>query len=400
MTRPRIAVVSPFLDRRHGTERAMVECISRLAEDFEFQIYSNRVEDLDLARVAWHRVPALPGPHLISYLWWFYANRLWRWRDRRFRGLVPEIVFSPGVNCLDADAIVVHIVFREFYRLTRDELRLPRVPIWSWPRAIHRKLYYRLIIALERRVYSNPLVRLAAVSKFAAEQLRSCFGRTDVAVIPNAVDHDLFHLPVRLSRRAAARAQFNFLDSDFVLLLIGNDWKKKGLRCLLEAAALCQYPSLRILVVGSDDRRPHQNLAQTLGIARQVNFASPSTDPMHFYSASDAYAGPSLEDSFGLPVAEAMACGLPVITSRHAGVSEFITDGTDGFILEDSTDARGLETLIRRLVEDPDLCQRVGEAAVRATQSLTWDNNAAAVRDFLTQTLLAVRARRSSPARA
>ena len=400
MTRPRIAVVSPFLDRRHGTERAMIECISRLAEDFEFQIYSNRVEDLDLARVAWHRVPALPGPHLISYLWWFYANRLWRWRDRRFRGLVPEIVFSPGVNCLDADAIVVHIVFREFYRLTRDELRLPRVPIWSWPRAIHRKLYYRLIIALERRVYSNPLVRLAAVSKFAAEQLRSCFGRTDVAVIPNAVDHDLFHLPVRLSRRAAARAQFNFLDSDFVLLLIGNDWKKKGLRCLLEAAALCQYPSLRILVVGSDDRRPHQNLAQTLGIARQVNFASPSTDPMHFYSASDAYAGPSLEDSFGLPVAEAMACGLPVITSRHAGVSEFITDGTDGFILEDSTDARGLETLIRRLVEDPDLCQRVGEAAVRATQSLTWDNNAAAVRDFLTQTLLAVRARRSSPARA
>jgi len=400
MTRPRIAVVSPFLDRRHGTERAMVECISRLAEDFEFQIYSNRVEDLDLARVAWHRVPALPGPHLISYLWWFYANRLWRWRDRRFRGLVPEIVFSPGVNCLDADAIVVHIVFREFYRLTRDELRLPRVPIWSWPRAIHRKLYYRLIIALERRVYSNPLVHLAAVSKFAAEQLRSCFGRTDVAVIPNAVDHDLFHLPVRLSRRAAARAQFNFLDSDFVLLLIGNDWKKKGLRCLLEAAALCQYPSLRILVVGSDDRRPHQNLAQTLGIARQVNFASPATDPMHFYSASDAYAGPSLEDSFGLPVAEAMACGLPVITSRHAGVSEFITDGTDGFILEDSTDARGLETLIRRLVEDPDLCQRVGEAAVRATQSLTWDNNAAAVRDFLTQTLLAVRARRSSPARA
>jgi glycosyltransferase involved in cell wall biosynthesis len=400
MTRPRIAVVSPFLDRRHGTERAMVECISRLAEDFEFQIYSNRVEDLDLARVAWHCVPALPGPHLISYLWWFYANRLWRWRDRRFRGLVPEIVFSPGVNCLDADAIVVHIVFREFYRLTRDELRLTRVPIWSWPRAIHRKLYYRLIIALERRVYSNPLVRLAAVSKFAAEQLRSCFGRTDVAVIPNAVDHDLFHPAARLSRRAAARAQFNFSDSDFVLLLIGNDWKKKGLRCLLEAAALCQSPSLRILVVGSDDRRPHQNLAQTLGIARQVNFASPATDPMQFYSASDAYAGPSLEDSFGLPVAEAMACGLPVITSRHAGVSEFITDGTDGFILEDSTDARGLETLIRRLVEDPDLCQRVGEAAVRATQSLTWDNNAAAVRDFLTQTLLAVRARRSSPARA
>jgi len=112
------------------------------------------------------------------------------------------MVFSPGVNCLDADAIVVHIVFREFYRLTRDELRLRRVPVWSWPRAIHRKLYYKLIIALERRVYSNPRVRLAAVSQFTAAQLHSCFGRTDVAVIPNAVDHELFHPAARLSRRA------------------------------------------------------------------------------------------------------------------------------------------------------------------------------------------------------
>src|SRR5271157_193521 len=206
MTQNRIAVVTPFLDKRHGTERAMVECLSRLAKDFDFHVYSNRVEDLDLARIVWHRVPALPGPHLLSYLWWFYANRIYRWRDRRFRGFAPEMVFSPGVNCLDADAIVVHIVFREFYRLTRDELRLRRVPVWSWPRAIHRKLYYKLIIALERRVYSNPRVRLAAVSQFTAAQLHSCFGRTDVAVIPNAVDHELFHPAARLSRRAAERA--------------------------------------------------------------------------------------------------------------------------------------------------------------------------------------------------
>ncbi len=399
MTQHRIAVVTPFLDKRHGTERAMVECLSRLAKDFDFHVYSNRVEDLDLARIVWHRVPALPSPHLLSYLWWFYANRIYRWRDRRFRGLAPEMVFSPGVNCLDADAIVVHIVFREFYRLTREELRLRRVPVWSWPRAIHRKLYYRLIIALERRVYSNPRVRLAAVSQFTAAQLHSCFGRTDVAVIPNAVDHELFQSAARLSRRAAERAKFHYSDGDFVLLLVGNDWKKKGLRCLLEAAALCENPSLRILVVGSDERRPHQSLARTLGIAGQVQFAPPSTDPVQFYAASDAYVGPSLEDSFGLPVAEAMACGLPVITSRHAGVSEFITHGTSGLILEDPSDSRGLAALIRSLVEDGRLCRRLGESAVRATQSLSWENNAAAVRDFLTQTLLAIRARRNSPAR-
>jgi UDP-glucose:(heptosyl)LPS alpha-1,3-glucosyltransferase len=399
MTQNRIAVVSPFLDKRHGTERAMVECISRLTGDYEFHIYSNRVEDLDLTRIVWHRVPALPGPHLLSYLWWFYANRIYRWRDRRFRGFAPEMVFSPGVNCLDADAIVVHIVFREFYRLVREELRLRRVPVWSWPRAIHRTLYYRLIMALERRVYSNPRVRLAAVSQFTAAQLHSCFGRTDVAVIPNAVDHESFQPAARLSRRAAERARFHYSDHDFVLLLVGNDWKNKGLRCLLEAAALCEDPSLRILVVGSDAQRPYRLLAETLGVYDRLRFFDVSADVMQFYAAADAYVGPSIEDSFGLPTAECMACGLPVITSRHAGVSEFITHGTSGFILEDPSDSRGLAALIRRLAEDRNFCRRLGESAVRATQSLSWDNNAAAVRDFLTQTLLAIRARRNGPAR-
>ena len=99
MPRRRIAVVSPFLDRRHGTERRVAEFISRLADQYEFHIYSTRVEDIDLERVIWHRVPQLPGPHLFAYLWWFLANHVWRWRDRR-RGIVPDLVYSPGINCL------------------------------------------------------------------------------------------------------------------------------------------------------------------------------------------------------------------------------------------------------------------------------------------------------------
>ena len=61
MTQHRIAVVSPFIDKRHGTERPMVECLSRLAADYEFHIYSNRVEDVDLDRIVWHRIPLSPA---------------------------------------------------------------------------------------------------------------------------------------------------------------------------------------------------------------------------------------------------------------------------------------------------------------------------------------------------
>lgn len=125
MSRRRIAVVSPFIDKHHGTERRVAEFVSRLADEYEFHIYSNRVEDVDLGRVVWHRIPALRGPHLVGYLWWLAANRICRWRDR-VKGIVPDVVYSPGINCLDADAISVHILFSGFYRSMEDQLRLGR----------------------------------------------------------------------------------------------------------------------------------------------------------------------------------------------------------------------------------------------------------------------------------
>ncbi len=64
--RPRVAVLSPFVDKRHGTERCLAEQIERLSRTFDIHLYSSRVEDVDLTGITWHRVPALPGPHLFG----------------------------------------------------------------------------------------------------------------------------------------------------------------------------------------------------------------------------------------------------------------------------------------------------------------------------------------------
>jgi glycosyltransferase involved in cell wall biosynthesis len=66
-------------------------------------------------------------------------------------------------------------------------------------------------------------------------------------------------------------------------------------------------------------------------------FLPPSPNVLQFYAAADAYVGPSLEDAYGLPVLEAMACGLPVLASSRAGVSEIIDHEINGIILRDPT---------------------------------------------------------------
>ena len=150
--KPRLAVVSPFLDKGYGTERTVIEWLSNMPDVFEIHVYGQRVEELDPVASIWHRIPMIPGPGLISFLWWFAANHLYRWWDQRVRGLRYDVVYSPGINCFDADAVSVHIVFAEFLRQAQAELDFRPHPLSSWPRLLHRQLYYRLIIALEYRI--------------------------------------------------------------------------------------------------------------------------------------------------------------------------------------------------------------------------------------------------------
>jgi len=393
----RLAVVSPFLDRRHGTERCVVEQLERFAAapGVEIHVYSQRVEDLagvvryrggpSSGRIFWHKVSAIRGPHLVGYVWWFLANHIRRWWDTRIGGLKFDLLYTPGINTLDADAIAVHIVFHAFYDRVRERLKFRNAAIATWPRLLHRLLYYQLIMALERLIYRRRAVSLNSVSRLVACQLNKYFQRADVTVIPNGVDTVQFSSQSRTELRASVRARFQLSPSDFALLLIGNDWKKKGLDCLLETMAACGELRLKLLVVGSDQRSEYEAAVGRFGLAERVFFLEPSSDVIQFYAAADAYVGPSLEDAYGLPVLEAMACGLPVIASSRAGVSEIIAHRKNGMILHHPQDSVELAKLLRELSSNPGMCQTIGREAALTAGQQTWDRNAADLWEFLNQ---------------
>jgi len=238
-------------------------------------------------------------------------------------------------------------------------------------------------MALERRIYTDPKVRLAAVSKLVSAQLEKHFGRTDSVVIPNAVDTVIFNSEARLARRSVSRHRLKLDDSDFVVLLIGNDWKKKGLDQLLRALAFVEIP-VHLLVVGRDDPGLYRSALRQLQLEDRVRFLAPSADVLSFYAAADAYVAPSLEDAFGLPILEAMACGLPVIASVQAGASENVLDGATGYLLRDPMNHVELAELIRRLTGDRLAAQKLGAAAAQYVKaSASWDHNALTTREFL-----------------
>jgi len=398
----RLAVISPFLDRQHGTELCIIEQIERLAQKYhwDIELYSQRVSQVNglnpepaklpsgSGAIRWHRVSDVPGPHLVKYIWWFFANTWQRRRDSRSGTVKPDLIYSPGINCPDANVIVVHIVFKEFYNRVRAELSLRRLPVRLWPLVVHRRLYYRLAAFLEHKIYTNPDINLVAVSSLVAQQLRSHFSLEAVTVIPNAVDTVRFTPVERITRRNEARKTLSYGENDFVLLLIGNDWKKKGLDTVLGALALLGELPLRLLVVGNDEQGLYRPVVNQRGLKDTVRFELPSADVMAFYAASDLYVGPSLEDSFGLPVLEAMACGLPVISSPNSGVSDLIQDGQTGFVLHTAQDKSELAELIRRIQTHEELRFSIGSAASQYVMAnCSWDNNAEKTKQLLERAL-------------
>lgn len=384
----RLAVISPFLDKRHGTERPVVEWLNGILEHFEAHVYSQSVEDLDLSQIHWHRIPKISGPHILNYGWWFVANHLWRVWDRIVHGLRYDLTYSPGVNCLNADVISVHIMFAELLRKNAASMHLRDHPLPDWPRLVHRKIYYRLIANLERHLYRKPDVTLFVIAQRISDGLQEFYSRKSPSpVVYFGLDHSVFNPARRQELRATAREELRVKPDEFALLLIGNDWLNKGLLTLLDAMSRLKELPLRLFVVGTDDRTPYNKLIQEKLLARQVGFLQPRKDVEYYYAAADVYTGPSREDALPLPPAEAMACGLPVIVTAKCGVSEIITDEQDGLIMQDPVNADDLATKIRSLYEDTSLRQRLGEKAAETARRFTWDRSAREFGEILMQTL-------------
>ncbi|HTZ73631.1 MAG TPA: glycosyltransferase family 4 protein [Candidatus Aquilonibacter sp.] len=355
----------------------MIEWLAPLASNFEFHIYSQRVEDFDPSTFTYHRVPELPGPHLLNYLWWFGANEVRRAWDAHVRGLKYDLVFSPGINCFDADVISVHIVFAEFVRQAGRELEFSSNPLRRWPRLLHRRLYYSLIMWLERIVYPKRRTQLVLYAKKTAADLERFYARgEEYPVLYLGLDHARFSHARCLELRDAVRESLGLVKADFVLLLVGNDLLKKGIAALFEAMSRLRDLPLKLLIVSRESGSGYRPLLSERGLNERVIFLPPRKDVEFYFAAADLYTGPSLEDTFALPPEEAMACGLPVIASVPNGVSEIIVHGENGLILDDPRDAETLAALIRRVYEEEAFRTALGRNAAKSVAQFTWERNA------------------------
>jgi UDP-glucose:(heptosyl)LPS alpha-1,3-glucosyltransferase len=201
------------------------------------------------------------------------------------------------------------------------------------------RVKHRVAIAIERRAMLSPACRMIiAVSDMVRQDVIRRYGLAPerVRLLYNGVDLQRFHPGYRDREGLTIRTAAGFGPEHVVFLFLGSGYQRKGLDLVIEAfpAVLAGHANARRLVVGHDSARAaYQARARALGIAHAVSFLGGRNDPEACYGASDVYILPTRYDPFGLTVLEALASGLPVVTTTTCGAGELIEEGRQGSLL-------------------------------------------------------------------
>lgn len=354
---PRIALVRGRYDPAGGAERFVQAAIAALhANGASVTIVTRHWPDHDGTAI-------VVNPFHIGSLWrdWAFARAACAALSRQRFDLVQS---HERIACCDVYRAGDGVHAEWLAQRARAQGPLARAATALSP-------HHRYVLAAERELFTG--ARLRAVicnSEMVRGEIARRFGTAaeKLVLIRNAVDAATFHPGLRGEMRASVRQQLRIPADANVVLHVGSGFERKGVATLLQAIARAGESRFGV-VVGRDKRSEAiAREARALGIEPRVRFVGAVSDVRPYYAASDVFALATLYDPQPNAALEAMACGLPVVTTTKCGVAELLAEGKTGYV-RDALDVAGIAQALGSL--DAATAARMGLAAAEAVRGFT-----------------------------
>ena len=371
MQRLKIALVFPKYTTHGGTERFIFNFSQELLEmGHEVHLVVGKISVPVDKRIVVHKATVVRCGRFIKIISFLLSSRRILKKHRfdivqGFGRTIKHDVFRAGGGC-----------HKEYRNNVLRKIKNPAARYFKWYLP-----YQLLLLYIEKRQFSRENFRkIVAVSNQVKKELVSNYRVTekDIEVIYNGVDIDAFNPDNREKYLPVIRKKFNIKSHEKVILFLGTGFERKGLIFLMRAFATLgtACPDVRLLVVGKDNAiKKYVQHAGHLQIADRIVFTGRQSDVKMFYAAADIFVFPTLYEPFGNGCLEAMASGLPVITSRINGVSG-IMEGMEHLLLENPTDVEELAGKVRLLLADEAERARLSIAARKIAERYTISHNA------------------------
>lgn len=361
MSRLRIALVANNIHFRGGMERYCAELVRHLCDDHDLHLFSREVDDVPFEKVTIHPIRTVRKPMALLFTQFYMET------SRQVSMKDFDIVHTIG-------GITAHqnVVTAQYCQ-------------YAWGDAIQREagaseginsyhqFMWKFTGYFEKKAMTSPETAvISACSQRTKDDLQKFYGcdPRKISVIYNGVDPVRFS-PANRKHREEIRRKYGLADNAVVVLFVG-EYRRKGLATVIRALGLINDPRVFLLAIGKGDRAFYGSVAEKAGIADRVILADPEKQVERIFGAADLFAFPTFYEPFGMVITEAMASGLPVITSRTAGAAEVIDDGESGFIVERPGDAQEFSEKLAPLLRDEELRRHIGTNAVAAASPHDW----------------------------
>ncbi len=380
MNKLKIALVANHIHFRGGMERYTAELAARLCREHDVHLFTCEASDVPLDRVTVHPVHVRQKPFLALFA------QFYRQTSRMIRLSDFDIVHTIG-------GITAHqnIVTAQYCQYAWGDAirREPGAKAGITP---YHRLMWQIAGYFEKQAFTSPeTLGVSANSRRTQADLVQFYGAdpAKMQVIYNGVDTERFS-PANARFRSEIRQRYQIPEDALVVLFVG-EYRRKGLATVIDALGQLQDHRLHLLAVGRGDLAHHRTLAALAGIAERATFADPAQSIEQVFGVADLFVFPTYYEPFGMVITEAMASGLPVITSRSAGAAELITEGESGLLLDSPSDPAELSRKIAALVSGTAALKDMGRRARSAASGYTWDNVAEDTLDLYARSLAGIR---------
>jgi len=375
----RVALVSMRFDTRGGSERRTFQLARGLiSAGHAVEVFAANAEDVDID-AGINIVPMSGGPSFLKVMS-FTKNVNRMLAERHDIDIVHNQIrpFTDGIVTVGGGCHAENLERRGGYSRYINPL-------------------HHVVLGMERERYMEGGCQAVITnSEFSKKGILRHYPMPPekVFVAYNGVDSVKFNPGSAAVHRVDVRSRYGINDEP-VLLFLGSGFRRKGLQAVIKALSLLKGSGKasgrsRLIVVGKDRPAPYMKLAARLGVSDRITFAGPTRTPEAFYGAADIFILPTRYDPFSNATLEAMACGLPVITTHSNGVSEIIQEGENGFVLKSPDDCEGIAETVDCILSEG-AGTSTGANARSTVEKLTWDSTLASTLAVYEAVLLAGR---------
>lgn len=225
-----------------------------------------------------------------------------------------------------------------------------------------KKISSRLFRTIENSTYKFFNFHLVSISHAVDEMIRKRLFYKTITFIENGIDTDLF---VPNKRKSYKKIKQEDYKNNFPILIhVGRASETKRQIDIIYAVKLLKkdYPSIKLLLLGRDNKFLYGNLTQELDLIDNIDFISPNNEVSNYLRIADIGVFPSLFEGLSLALAEMMSCGLPLIISDIASLTE-MTNYNEAAVVVPVKNPEAIANKVKYLLENPEISESIAKRA-------------------------------------